>query len=73
MKTDYRNHLIEGTRAELLVALGELRDGAVHNGSQKLAEEAAYGLSQLMTGATSVRVGVMAYDVTDTTEGRTLS
>lgn len=67
MKADYRNHMLEGTRTELLGVLGKLRDGARHNEDARLHEEAGQGIRDLMMGASSVRVGVMAYDVTDDT------
>jgi hypothetical protein len=72
MKADYRNHLIEGTRAELLVAIGELQEGALHFGDTKLFEEARRGLVDLASGLSPTRVGVMTYDVTEDTPGSTV-
>jgi hypothetical protein len=66
MQWDHRNLLAEGTRSELIDALEELRIGADHLGKPKLASEAHRGITELLTGASSVRVGVMTYDVTET-------
>lgn len=65
MKVDHRNHMIEGTRVELITALGNLHDGAKHLGNDRLAADAARGVTDLMSGGLSVTVGVTAYDVTE--------
>lgn len=65
MKVDIRNHMIEGTRVELLRTLHQLQDVARHFGNERLVADASTGITDLMSGDISVRVGVMAYDVTE--------
>lgn len=58
--------MTEGTRGELIAELRRLKEGWEHFGNARLANEAGQAIDALTLGASSVRVGHTAYDVTET-------
>jgi hypothetical protein len=66
MQTTRGIGLTEGSRDELLAELRRLADGWNHFGNARRAEEARQAIDALTLGASSVRVGHTAYDVTET-------
>ncbi len=64
MKSTRSSDTVEGERAELLAELRRMEIGWRHFGNERLAREAAQGAHDLLTGASSVRVGHTVYDVT---------
>lgn len=63
MREDFREQMTEGTRDELLAELRRLAAGECHY--PRLAVEAEQGVSDLLTGSTSVQVGHTLYEVTE--------
>lgn len=66
MHHDWRNRLVTGSRHELIKEVRERQVGFAHQGSAEKADEAAQAVYDLLTGDTSVQVGVMTYNVTET-------
>jgi len=66
MKTTQGAQMTEGTQDEILAELGRLEEGWRHFGNERLAVEARQALDAVTLGASSVRVGHMTFDVTET-------